>query len=72
MKPLRQDVKQEAPDELVGAESHCAVPSLPVAAVILVPEGHAALVESNKATVRDRAGSRSALRAASQSSAAAP
>ena len=25
MKPLRQNVGQEAPDELVGAERHCAV-----------------------------------------------
>jgi hypothetical protein len=44
MKPLRQDVEQEAPDELVGAERHGAVPRLPVAAGILVPVGHAALV----------------------------
>jgi len=53
MKPLGQNVEQEAPDELVGTEHHCAVARLPVAAVILVPEGHAALVESNEATVRD-------------------
>ena len=46
-------MEQEAPDELVGGERHCAVPRLPVAAVILVAEGHAALVESNEATVRD-------------------
>src|SRR6266581_1541569 len=53
MKPLWQNVEQEAPDELVGAERHGAVPRRPVAAVILVAEGHAALVESNEATVRD-------------------
>src|ERR1700741_3618126 len=53
MKPLWQNVEQEAPDELVGAEYHCAVPRLPVAAVILVPEGHASLVESNEPAVRD-------------------
>jgi hypothetical protein len=53
MEALRQNVEQEAPDELVGAERHCAVPRLSVAAVILEPEGHAALVESNEATVRD-------------------
>src|SRR5215467_10345697 len=52
MKPLWQNVEQKAPDELLGAERHCAVPRLP-AAVILVTEGHAALVESNEATVRD-------------------
>src|SRR6516164_10736771 len=33
-------LEQEAPDELVGAERHGAVPRLPVAAVILVAEGH--------------------------------
>src|SRR5215472_9258235 len=53
VKALGQNVEQEAPDELVGTERHCAVARLPVAAVILVPEGHAALVESNEATVRD-------------------
>ena len=30
MKPFWQDVEQEAPDELVGAERHCAVPRLPI------------------------------------------
>ena len=53
MKPVRQNVEQEAPDELVGAERHRAVPCLAVAAVIFVAEGHAALVESNETTVRD-------------------
>src|SRR5438477_43970 len=53
MKALRQYVEQEAPDELVGAERHCAVPRLPVTAVILVAKGHAALVESNEPAVRD-------------------
>src|ERR1700675_84505 len=46
-------VEQEAPDELVGGEGHCAISRLPVAAVILVPEGHAALVERNEPAVRD-------------------
>jgi len=31
--------RNRVPDELVGAERHCAVPRLPIAAVILVPEG---------------------------------
>src|SRR5438067_5107929 len=53
MKALRQYVEQEAPDELVGAECHGAVPRLPVTAVILVAERHAALVESNEPAVRD-------------------
>src|SRR6516162_116235 len=46
-------MEQEASDELVGAECHCAVPRLPVAAVVLVAEGHAAFVERNEASVRD-------------------
>jgi hypothetical protein len=46
-------VEQEAPDELVGAKCHRAVPRLPVAAVVFVAEGHAAPVERNEATVRD-------------------
>ena len=53
MKPLWQNVEQEAPDELIGAECHRAVPRLPVAAVILVAEAHAARIESKEATVRD-------------------
>ena len=53
MKPLWQNVEQKAPDELVGAERHCAVPRLPAAAVILVAEGHAARIESKETTVRD-------------------
>src|SRR5882757_6743971 len=40
MEPLRQNVEQEAPDELVGRERHGAVPRLPVLAVVLVTEGH--------------------------------
>src|ERR1700745_1578664 len=53
MKPLWQNVEQEAPDELVGAEYHGAVPRLPVAAGILVAEGHAALVKTTEPAVRD-------------------
>src|SRR5216683_3544949 len=51
--PLRQDVEQETPDELVGRERHRAKPRLPVAAIVLVAEGHAALVEADQAAVRD-------------------
>ena len=50
---LGQDVEQEAPDELVGRERHGAEPRLPVAAVVLVAEGDAALVEADEAAVRD-------------------
>src|SRR6516162_3030594 len=46
-------MEQEAPDELVGAERHGAVPHLPVAAVILVAEGYTTLVESNEPAVGD-------------------
>src|SRR5215469_16701489 len=46
-------MEQEASDELVGTECHCAVPRLPVAAVVLVAEGHATFVERNEASVRD-------------------
>jgi hypothetical protein len=53
VEPLRQDVEQEAPDELVGREHHRAKPRLPVAAVVLVAKGDAALVESEQAAVRD-------------------
>lgn len=45
VEPLGQDVEQEAPDELIGIERHHAIPCLPIAAVILVAEGDAALVE---------------------------
>src|SRR6266404_9047138 len=41
------------PDELVGRESHRAKPLPAVAAVILVAEGYAALVEADEAAVRD-------------------
>src|SRR5690349_20014324 len=53
MKALWENVEQEASDEFVGGERHRAIPRRPVAAVVLVTEGHAALVESNEATVRD-------------------
>ena len=51
MEPLGQDVEQEAPDELVGRERHRAEPRPAVAAVVLVAEGDAALVEAEEAAV---------------------
>src|SRR5438132_10896949 len=51
MEPLRQNVEQEAPDELAGRERHRAKPLPGVAAVILVAEGYAALVETEQAAV---------------------
>ena len=53
MKPLWENVQQEAPDELVGAERHRAIPGRAVAAIVPVAEGHAALVERDEATVGD-------------------
>jgi len=53
VEPLGQDVEQEAPDELVGRECHRAVSRPPVAAVVLVVEAHAALIEAEQAAVRD-------------------
>src|ERR1051325_776929 len=44
---------QEAPDELVGRERYRAMPRPPVAAVVLVAEAHAALVEADQPAVRD-------------------
>ena len=42
----RQDVEQEAADELVGGERHDLLPLGAVAAIILVAEGDAGLVEA--------------------------
>ena len=48
MKPLWQNVQQEAPDELVGGERHRAIPGRPAKAIVLVAEGHPALVERDE------------------------
>jgi hypothetical protein len=53
MEPARQDVKQEAADELVGRKCHDALPLPAVAPVILVAEGHAGFVEGEQPPVRD-------------------
>ena len=53
VKALGQDVEQEAPDELVGAERHDLLPFGTGAAVVLVAEGHPGLVEVEEAAVRD-------------------
>ena len=54
MEAARQDVEQEAADELVGRERHDLLPVGAVAAIILVAEGDASLVEGDQAAVRDR------------------
>src|SRR5690606_38746358 len=54
MEAARQNMQQEAADELVGGDGHELLPVGAGAAVILVSEGDAGLVEGNKAAVRDR------------------
>ncbi len=53
MEPVRQNMQQEAPDELVWLERHRAKPRLAFAAVIFVAERHTALVEADQPAVRD-------------------
>ena len=76
MKPARQNVQQQASDELVGGERHDARPLAAVAPVVLVAEGDAGFVAisagSVKTTWKYPTGSRSASRSASQVRAAAP
>ena len=51
VKTLGQDVQQEAPDELICAERHGAVARCPIAPVILVAEGDAAIVERDQPAI---------------------
>ena len=53
MEPARQNVEQEAADELLGGERHDLLPFGIVAAVVLVTEGDASLVEGDEAPVRN-------------------
>ena len=53
MEPARQDVEQEAADKLVGAERHDLLAVGAAAAIILVAEGDALLVEPEEPAVRD-------------------
>src|ERR1700722_9097918 len=53
VEPARQDVKQEAADELVGAKRHDLLAVRAIAAIILVAEGDAGLVEGEQPPVRD-------------------
>src|SRR5690606_9665737 len=54
MKAAWQDMKQEAADELVGRKRHHLLSVRAVAAVVVVAEGDAALVEDDQPAVRDR------------------
>ena len=49
MEAARQDVEQEAADELVGRQRHDLLPVGAVAAIVLVAEGDAGLVEGDQA-----------------------
>src|SRR5260370_29186894 len=49
MEPLWQDVEEGAPDELVGGGAHGAERRLPLAAIVLLTEGHGARAEAGAA-----------------------
>ena len=53
VEPARQDVKQEAADELVDAERHDLLAVRTIAAIVLVAEGDAGLVEGEQPAVQD-------------------
>jgi hypothetical protein len=53
VEPAWQKMEQEAADELVGAERHDALPVRAIAAIILVAESDAGLVEGEQPPVRD-------------------
>ena len=53
VEPARQDMEQEAADELVDGESHDLLPVGIVAAVVLVAECDPGLVEAEQPPVRD-------------------
>jgi len=53
VEPAWQKVEQEAADELVGAERHDTLPVRTIAAIVLVAEGDAGLVEGEQPPVRD-------------------
>ena len=50
---VRQNVDEEAADELVGGERHRLVAGAAVGTIILVPEGDAVLVEGDEPAVGD-------------------
>ena len=54
MEPVREDVDQEAPDELEGRNGHDLSPEAAVIAVVLVLEGDAVVVGLDQTIVGDR------------------
>ena len=54
MEAARQDMEQEAADELVGTRRHDLLPFNAVASIVLVAEGDTVLIERDQAAVRDR------------------
>ena len=54
MEAARQDMEQEASDELVGRQRHDLLAIRAVTTVVLVPEGDVALIEGDQPSVRDR------------------
>lgn len=53
VKALRQNMKQEAPDELVGGKRHDALALVAGAAVVLEAESDTRLVQRDQSPVRD-------------------
>ena len=53
VEPTRQDMEQEAADELVGGKRHDALAISTVATIVLVAEGNSGFVGGDKAAVRD-------------------
>jgi len=53
MEALRQNVEQQAPDELAGRQRHRAKPLPAVAAVVLEAEGDATVIEADQSAARD-------------------
>jgi hypothetical protein len=53
MEALRQEVAEEAADELIGCEGHDLVARTAVGAMVLVPEGDAVPIARNQPAVGD-------------------
>jgi len=53
MEPARQNVEQEAPDELVGTDSHDPLTLGAVVLIVLVAEDDAGLVERDQPPIGD-------------------